>query len=197
MGFWTRLTNPKRARSEDLITLIAFSLEDAEYQNRNLQPHMLATLMRGRDCDQAPNGVGEFGSFTNPVPVNGPIGEISYLSKLRDGKGQRLFFQRDGSRDQLDHFTLWPADASRWYELWLDMYHPRRSRLAPSGFFLTNGPSHFSGFTDSTAEWPIDTAARIEALSTQMRLLYVSPKTYEPFVATCKALLEEEVQLPF
>lgn len=192
MGFWTRLTNPKQARAEELIALIARSVDDEAYQNRVLQPHVKPMLEQGLACDRIPNGHGVFGSFTNPVPVNGPIGELAYLSKLRDAKGQRMLFQRTGSNDGLDQFDLFAADMNDTHELWLDMYHPRRSRVAPPGFTLFDGPSHFSGFTDQTTEWPVDTALRIEALPDHMRLLYVSPRTYEPFVATCNALLEEE-----
>jgi hypothetical protein len=192
MGIWTRLTSPTQARAEKLLALIARSVDDEEYQNRVLQPHVLPMLERGLPCDQVPDGHGALGSFTNPVPVNGPFGELAYLSKLRDAKGHRLFFQRTGSNDGLDRFDLFAADMNNTHELWLDMYHPRRSRLAPPGFTLVNAPSHFSGFTDHTTEWPLDTALRIEALADHMNLLYVSPRTYEPFVATCKALLEEE-----
>lgn len=192
MGLWTRLTNPTQARAEKLIALIARSLDDEVYQNRVLQPHILPMLEKGLACDHVPGGHGAFGSVTNPVPVNGPFGELAYLSKLRDAKGQRLFFQRTGSNDGLDQFDLFAADMNDTHELWLDMYHPRRSRVAPPGFSLVNGPSHLSGFTDQTTEWPLDTTLRIEALPDHMRLLYVSPRTYEPFVATCKALLEEE-----
>jgi hypothetical protein len=192
MGFWTRLTKPTQTRAEKLLALISSSVDDEEYQNRVLQPHVLPMLEQGLACDQVPTGHGAFGSFTNPVPVNGPIGELAYLSKLRDAKGQRLFFQRIRSSDGLDQFDLFAADMNDTHELWLDMYHPRRSRLAPPGFSLVSGPSHFSGFTDNTAEWPLDTALRIEALPDHMRLLYISPKTYEPFVASCKAILEKE-----
>jgi hypothetical protein len=192
MGFWTRRTNPKQALEEKLFAFIARSVDDEDYQNRVLQPLVFPMLERGLACDQVPDGHGAFGSFTNPVPVNGPFGELTYLSKLRDAKGQRLFFQRTSSNNGLDHFDLFAADMNDTHELWLDMYHPRRSRLAPPGLTLVNGPSHFSGFTDHTPEWPLDTAHRIEALPDHMSLLYVSPRTYEPFVATCKALLEKE-----
>ena len=192
MGLWTRLTNPTQARAEKLIALIARSVEDEAFQNRVLQPHILPMLAQGLACDQVPGGHGAFGSVTNPVPVNGPFGELAYLSKLRDAKGQRLFFQRTGSNDGLDQFDLFAVDMNDTHELWLDMYHPRRSRVAPPCFSLADGPSHFSGFTDHSTEWPLDTVLRIEALPIHMRLLYVSRWTFEPFVATCKALLEEE-----
>jgi hypothetical protein len=192
MGFWKRLTNPKQARAEKLLALIVRSVDNEEYQNHVLQPHVWPMIEHGLACDKIPGGHGEFGSFTDPVPVNGPFGELAYLSRLRDSKGQRLFFQRTGSSEGLDHFKLIASDMSATHELWLDMYHPRRSRVAPPGFSTGNGPSHFSGFTDQTTEWPLDTALRIEALPDHMRLLYVSPRTYEPFVATCKARLKEE-----
>jgi len=40
-------------------------------------------ILNGEDCDKIEEAYGEFGSITNPIPVNEVIGEIKYLGKLR------------------------------------------------------------------------------------------------------------------
>ena len=48
-------------------------------------------ILNGEDCDQITGGYGPFGGLTNPIPVNGPIGEIKYLGKLRGKAGSALY----------------------------------------------------------------------------------------------------------
>ena len=40
-------------------------------------------ILFGESCDEVSGSYGEFGSATNPIPVNGVMGEIKYLAKLR------------------------------------------------------------------------------------------------------------------
>ena len=55
-------------------------------------PAMAQVLLDGEDCDQIANGFGPLGSQNNPIPVNGPMGEIKYLAKLCTRSGSRIFF---------------------------------------------------------------------------------------------------------
>lgn len=94
------------------------------------------------NCDNLPNGWGEFGSQTNPIPVNGAIGEIKYLAKLRGRTNQALFFHRIGSfkspvcKNPIDCYEVVCLDGTQWNELYFDLYHPRRSNIAPKGYSL-------------------------------------------------------------
>ena len=56
-------------------------------------PEPLKTLMtKGSDGDKTVDGHGPFGTnVTNPIPVNGPIGQILYLSSLRLNDERILF----------------------------------------------------------------------------------------------------------
>ena len=61
------------------------------------EPFQLEILM-GEDCDAIAGGIGEFGRCaTNPIPCNGPIGEVLYLSRLRTVGHQPMMFHRLGS----------------------------------------------------------------------------------------------------
>lgn len=105
-------------------------------------PDLAILLANGLDCDFLPRASGAFGSLSNPIPVNGAIGEIKYLGKLRGASGFALFFHRIGSIStpvcdhSIDIYETVCMDGSQWTILHFDMYHPRRSNLAPDGFSL-------------------------------------------------------------
>ena len=90
-------------------------MEDEECQNSMYPLSIKNQIIGGQDLDELPDGVGDFGrSDENPIPVNGPIGELVYLSSLTT------------------------QDGRRWDILFLSMYHPRKSRTAPSGYSIAN-----------------------------------------------------------
>lgn len=67
----------------DAFAKIRRIIEDEEFQ-LELVPPSVRELLKSRPAyDKAPNGTGPFGfTETNPIPVNGPIGQLAYLSKL-------------------------------------------------------------------------------------------------------------------
>jgi hypothetical protein len=99
----------------------------------------------GLDCDALPEGTGEFGrAITNPIPVNGGIGELIYLCRLTCKCGRRIMFHRlshawppgpqeDTTRLRDIYETVCPCGA-HWDILFLHPYHPRRSVLCPKGY---------------------------------------------------------------
>lgn len=107
------------------------------------------------DCD--PNGTGPFGfSETSPIPVNGPIGQLAYLSKLETARGERILFHRIGAINTIDVFEAVTFSGSEWFILFVDLYHPRRSRLTPEGFCFTQELGQFSGFHNFYKDFPYD-----------------------------------------
>ena len=119
--------------------------EPVKQQHADLDhyPDMFARqILGGEDCDEISGGQGEFGSRTNPIPVNGSLGEIKYLAKLRGKAGNALFFHRIGSvhspatEHSVDLYVVVCLDGTQWNKLYFDMYHPRRSNRAPEGYTL-------------------------------------------------------------
>ena len=107
--------------------------------------------------DRDPNGSGPFGfTESNPIPVNGPLGELTYLSRLETTRGERLLYHRVGSIDKIDIFECVTFSGSEWYILFLDMYHPRRSRLAPEPFRFSKSLTQFAGFNRYCKDFPYD-----------------------------------------
>lgn len=110
--------------------------------NKKLHPLIANLVFNGLSCDMLPDSTGEFGSVSNPIPVNGSIGEIKYLGKLRGITGQMVLFHRIGSvkseasDNPVDIFELVCLDGTQWNKLHFDFYHPRRSNLVPEGYTL-------------------------------------------------------------
>jgi hypothetical protein len=110
----------------------------------NYPPEFAKEIVSGESCDELPSAHGEFGSLTNPIPVNGSLGEIKYLGKLRGESGSALFFHRIGSvsspvtTNSVDLYEVVCMDGTQWNKLHFSMYHPRRSDKAPMGYSLTS-----------------------------------------------------------
>lgn len=107
---------------------------------------VMGTIPRlGPDCDTVPGAHGAFGrDATNPIPVNGPHGEIHYLNRLRAPSGVGFFYHRVGtaeapnSETPLDEYELLAVDGTYRVNLFFAPYHPRRSQLVPEGMSRTS-----------------------------------------------------------
>ena len=141
----------------DAFAKIRRIIEDEQFQ-LEMVPPAVRTLLESRPAyDKAPDGTGPFGfTETNPIPVNGPIGQLAYLSKLETLTGQRVLFHRIGAIDYVDVFEAVSFDGSQWFILFVDLYHPRRSRLVPEGFKFTTEVAQFSGFHKFCENFPYD-----------------------------------------
>ena len=118
---------------------MARMMEDEQFQNSMYPLPLKNRIVGGQDLDELPDGVGGFGrSKENPIPVNGPIGELVYLSNLTTQDGQRLLYHRLGSVYDIDIYETVSIDGSRWDILFFSMFHPRKSRKAPSGYSIAN-----------------------------------------------------------
>ncbi|MGH7913018.1 MAG: hypothetical protein ACREPW_00005 [Candidatus Binataceae bacterium] len=115
-------------------------LGDERAQNAQLPESYRVQIQGGLDCDEIPGTSGEFGrSFQNPIPVNGPIGQILYLSNLRTKNRIPIMFHRVGSKNGVDAFETVSLDGTIWDILFLRLYHPRKSRQAPVEYSIAQG----------------------------------------------------------
>lgn len=106
---------------------------------------------QGESCDVISDSYGEFGrEATNPIPVNGPKGEILYLNNLRTLENEPLIFHRisyqevAGLDEAVDIFEVTNVKGTKWDILFLHMYHPRNSNVAPKQLMLSKDNSIFS-----------------------------------------------------
>lgn len=159
MGFLTNLFggNKEDKALREALALINRIIDDEKFQLEHLNPVMKEMIESAPAYDKDPNGTGPFGFIeTNPIPVNGPIGQIAYLSKLETQSGQRILFHRLGAMDTVDVFEAVSFNGREWFILFTDFYHPRRSRLTPDGFHFTKEVGQFSGFSNFCEDFPYD-----------------------------------------
>jgi hypothetical protein len=164
MKFLSKIFGSGSKKQADIVLREAFGkiqriIDDEDFQLELMNPAIRDVLQSSPAYDRKPDGVGAFGFVeTNPIPVNGPIGEIAYLSRLEAGAGKRLIFHRLGSIQMVDVFEAVTFDGGQWYILYLDMYHSRRSKLAPDGLRFTQEVAQFSGFCQYCKNFPYDFA---------------------------------------
>ena len=159
MGFLSNLFggNKEDNALREALAHIHRILDDEKFQLELVHPMMKAMLESAPAYDKDPNGSGPFGfTETNPIPVNGPIGQLAYLSRLETQSGQRILFHRLGAIDKVDVFEAVTFDGSGWFIFFVDLYHPRRSRLTPDGFRFTKDVAQFSGFHKFCENFPYD-----------------------------------------
>ena len=147
-------------------------LEDDNDQNKALPELIRAAVAGGLSCDELPNARGEFGRFpSNPIPTNGPLGEVMYLSRLRTETGSPVMFHRlraeEGVAGPVDVYEVLSLDGKIREILFLSMYHPRKSKKVPSGYTYAAklDPNNFMyGVSHIVAKFPEKLDAHIRKL---------------------------------
>ncbi len=154
------------------------------FAERHAPDALRRLMLEGVSCDALPGASGIFGHDPgNPVPVNGIIGEVVYLSRLVTENGERLLFHRIGCLGRVDAYEAVTFSGSEWFLLFLDMYHPTMSRKAPVGFsFSSDSTLRITGFGRRLGEFPqglLATGFR----DCQEAGVYVEPETIREVLA--------------
>ncbi len=122
---------------ERIFEKMARLMEDEKQQNSMYPPQIRNQIIGGHDVDELPYAEGDFGrTEENPIPVNGSIGELIYLSSLKTSDGNRVLYHRLGSAEGIDIYETVSIDGQSWDLMYFSMYHPRKSRKAPSGYSI-------------------------------------------------------------
>lgn len=122
---------------ERIFEKIARLMEDEKQQNSMYSPQICDLITNGHDVDELPFSEGDFGrTIDNPIPVNGFIGELIYLSRLKTFSGAHVLYHRLGSIGSIDVYETVSIDGHGWDLLFFSMYHPRKSRKSPTGYSI-------------------------------------------------------------
>jgi len=145
-----------RTKTEKMYTEALALFNSPEKQNEQLPQSLKNRVTGGEDCDVVTGATGPFGhAVTNPIPVNGPFGEITYLSRLRlRATGSMVFFHKYKTIGHVDVFELVNVSGQFVDYLYLDMYHPRISRLYPEGYTLEKEAVFPRGVTTHVDAFP-------------------------------------------
>ena len=186
MGFFSKLLGKEDEGVKALkeaMKMIWQNIDDEKYQNKLLGDEMEALLMSAQAIDERPDGQGVFGlDERNPIPVNGAIGELAYLSRLETNNGERMMFHRIGAINTLDVFEAVTYSGSAWFIFFVDLYHPRRSRKAPPGLRIASEPRQFSGFHNFCHNFPYDFAEAKQGSPEMLRIAYIPLGNVMPHV---------------
>jgi hypothetical protein len=149
MGFFDRLfgrgAKPSKSdlptEMEAVFEKIRNFIMNEATQNNGYPPELQQMMTVGGAIDEIAGAVGEFGrDIRNPIPVNGPIGELVYISMIALPGGCAIMGHRLGSINKLDVFETMSLDGSMWDILFFDMYHTRKSKRLPIGYQVSSQP---------------------------------------------------------
>jgi hypothetical protein len=141
--------------------------ESFRKQLADIPPAMLQLAIAGGNCDQTPQGSGPFGELCNPIPVNGPRGEIKYINRLICPCNHPLIAHRLGSlrpdaaprqcrrdatigvafsgpQNGYDVYEVVCSEGRHWSVWYFDMYYASRSHRAPTGYRFSDFHPTFS-----------------------------------------------------
>lgn len=173
MGFFDALlkSDINRTRSEKMYDDALKLFNSPALQNETLEPELKRQVEQGEDCDIISNASGRFGhDIENPIPVNGPLGELTYLSRLRlRDTGSMVFFHKVDTIGRIDKFELINVSGKYVDYLYVDMYHPRASRRYPEGYTLEKEAVFPRGVTTTVPDFPAGLYKRIKK-EAKMRL---------------------------
>lgn len=162
--------------SPEELNLALNIVDNEEFQNANTFVMIRERMLLGADSNDLIKDFEGYGlSLDNPICVNGPMGQQTYLSRLRTSDGFGFLFQRLGSNGVIDIYEMVSFDGKHHIQLFLDMYHPNRSRYAPQGFWLVEEPSAFTGFTSASENFPFNYKALVEAEHPEIKLAFAAP----------------------
>src|SRR5665213_84181 len=183
-------------------------LTDETAQNERYPEILKQQISQKQSVDIVPGATGEFGKcVTNPIPVNGPIGELMYLSALRKYPDDKVIFHRIGSKGAVDIYEIRSLNDDERSHLFLNMYFPKKSSLAPSGYvvrqpdrsdvrFLRGVNTRMENFPDNLYSAAADVANKLFGMSlVDLELKqFDAPHAPAPKVAHIKSM--EKVEVP-
>ncbi len=145
-----------QTRSEKMYDDALQLFNSASLQNQTLPAALKEKIEAGEDCDIVSSASGRFGhDITNPIPVNGPFGELTYLSRLRlRSTGSMVFFHKIQTIGLIDTFELVNVSGKFVDYLYVDMYHPRATRRYPDGYTLEREAVFPRGVTTTVPDFP-------------------------------------------
>jgi len=91
MGFLSSIFGKKENPLDEAFRAVGRLIEDEDYQNSLMNDVIQTVVLNGESVDKIPGATGDFGfDKNNPIPVNGSIGELAYLSHLETNQGEKF-----------------------------------------------------------------------------------------------------------
>ncbi len=151
-------------------------LEDAEYQLSFMSAEFAEDALSNGAAEEVPGAIGRFAyTPTNPVPVNGTVGAMAYLSRLQTRSRDSLIFHRLGRLDALEVFEALCLAQGQWFVFFLDPRYARASASAPEGLTLLRPGRLLHGVGTTMRDFPFEFAEIVGEYKEEFRLATVAP----------------------
>lgn len=161
-------------------------LNDETMQNAALPKSMREAVKSGLSVDELPSAEGEFGrSLSNPIPTNGPVGELIYLSTLSTHTGHPVLAHRLGSINTVDVYETVSFDGRFWDLLFLSLYHPRKSRRVPEGYRWVGETKFVYAVNRRLQNFPFEMPDAISACTKSLLGLPLRPPQVRECIERC------------
>lgn len=165
----------EKAALDSAMEKISRALIDDDFQLRILGPKNYSMFKNLSAIDYHHKAEGEFGrAVSNPIPTNGPIGTLAYLSSLKTKTSERILFHRLNTIGKVDVYEYVSWSGSEWGFLFVDMYHSRKTALEPDGFARSTEPMQLTGFNHFWDDFPHGFSEQKQPLPKDIRMLYAS-----------------------
>ncbi|CAK7054575.1 MAG: hypothetical protein DELT_01157 [Desulfovibrio sp.] len=176
MGFLSKLFGKKPHTEKlpqnvrDAFERLTSILNDDEKQNSLMPNGFQKNLMPLDTVDKSIANDTNFGrSISAAIPVNGPIGEITYLSKLETVKGSKLFFHRLGSikheQRNIDIYEIASWDGLVFDVLYFDYYYDEKINAAPKGYIFSEKVDGLTGVNQFVKNFPVNIYEETQGLA--------------------------------
>lgn len=151
-------------------------LEDEAYQLSLMPDQVVKEALRNGAVDEVAGGSGSFALLpSNPVPVNGTVGAMAWLSRLQTRHGDSLVFHRLGMLEAIEVYEALSLQRRQWFLFFLDPRYQRASTAAPAGFHLIAAGRPFHGVGSLMRHFPHDFEDIVSGYDEEFRLATVAP----------------------
>jgi len=149
-----------KKREMQIFEKVYLTLHEDAKQN-GLYPESYASCLQENEPGRGISD--EYGRcIDDPVRVNGPLGELTYISRLMNKNGVGFIGHRLGSMHGVDIFEIVSEDFEDWDLIYFDMYWLSKDLIAPDGLELVTdgvwpgGASGISATNNFLAHFPND-----------------------------------------
>jgi len=151
-------------------------LEDQAYQLSLMPEAIVSQAQRNGQVDEIVGAQGRFAYVpTNPVPVNGTVGAMAWLSRLQTRHKESLVFHRLGQIGAIEVYEAMSLIRRQWFVFFTDPRYAGASDRAPEGLNLMEPGRPFHGVGSLMRDFPHEFADIVQAYSEEFRLATLAP----------------------
>lgn len=174
--FRNRAQRASEAKLHQDVERVNQLLEDPEYQLSLMPQSVIDQARRNGHAPAGSSADQRFGLVpSSPVPVNGTLGAMAWLSRLQTRQGDALVFHRLGVLRGLEVYETLSLRYRDWSLFFLDPRYLSSSKQSPAGYSLLEAGLPFQGVGSLMHNFPLDFSEIVSGYSEALRLATVAP----------------------